>query len=105
MDMDGTICEDTDGTNYKGAAPRPEVIRRVNKYWQDGWEVIIFTARGMRSFNGDLQIIEMTYRKLTEHWLKENRVMYDKLIFGKPSADLYVDDKAIDPDEFASRNT
>jgi len=38
---------------------------------------------------------------MTEKWLKDNRVCYDELIFGKPAADVYVDDKAVLPEDFA----
>lgn len=101
VDIDGTICEDTKGKNYVDPAPLTEVIRRVNDFWTMGWHVTIFTARGMRTYEGDLELIEANFRKITEDWLKANRVCYDELRFGKPPADLYVEDKGVVPATFA----
>lgn len=103
VDIDGTICENTNGTNYSNPEPKWEIIRKVNQLWKDGWEIVFFTARGMNTYNGDVKIIEDKYRDITEKWLNDKGVLYNKLIFGKPSADFYVDDKAINPNEFTSR--
>lgn len=104
FDMDGTICTQTEGGGaYHRALPRQEVIDRINRLWLDGWEIVIHTARGMKTCNGNGQLAEQAFRPVTEIWLKENRVMYDRLIFGKPAADKYVDDKAENVRDFESR--
>lgn len=100
IDMDGTICTQVEREDYEKAEPRLEVIRKVNQLWMDGWDVIVFTARGMTSLRGDVGAIEQKYRKMTEEWLDNHRVCYTKVIFGKPSADVYVDDKGQSIEEF-----
>lgn len=57
----------------------------------------IFTARGMNTCNGDVFRVEDAYREMTEKWLRDNRVCYHDLRFGKPAGDLYVDDKSMTP--------
>ena len=102
VDIDGTICENTNGKNYVDAPPKLDVIRKVNQYWTDGYDITIFTARGMNIYQGDMALIEAHLRPITEAWLKRHRVLYHRLIFGKPPADMYIDDKGIRPDEFCA---
>lgn len=100
VDIDGTLCEETHGLEYECALPKQDVIDKVNSYYLAGFEVTIFTARGMYRYNGDGALADRELRKITERWLKNNGVMYHRLLFGKPSADKYIDDKGIRPDEF-----
>lgn len=99
------MCTQESSGTYHLAKPKTETIKRVNELWTEGWKVTIFTARGMNTCDGDVAEIELRYREMTEKWLKDNRVMYDNLIFGKPAADIYVDDKGLGPDIFTSWDT
>lgn len=99
VDIDGTLCEDTKGLNYDDAPPKRDVITWVNELHAAGIYVIIFTARGMHSCNGDVEMIEQRFRHITTRWLERHGVMFDRLVFGKPSADVYLDDKGLRPDE------
>lgn len=101
LDLDGTLCEQTAGGEaYWSARPRKDVIARVNSYYGKGWYITIHTARGMRTCNSDVVEVERLYRYGTKLWLDMNGVMYDKLIFGKPPGDIYVDDRGLTPEEF-----
>ncbi len=102
VDLDGTICSQEKTGSYHQAMPMMDVIRRVNDLWTQGWDITVFTARGMQTCKGDVQEIEKEYRKMTEKWLKDNRVCYHRLLFGKPDADFYVDDKAMGPGTFVN---
>jgi capsule biosynthesis phosphatase len=101
FDLDGTLCE-TEGNNYADAVPKKDVVDRVNKLVELGHTVHIFTARGMATYFGDVELARDAYYELTEQWLADNGVKYHKLFFGKPAGDYYVDDKALRPDEFAN---
>lgn len=98
MDLDGTIV----GGEYNRPYPKGDVIEKVNQHYDAGWDVIIFTARGMNTFQGDAQKCDETYRKLTEETLRKFGVKYTRLQFGKPAGVMYVDDRAVRPDEFAN---
>lgn len=100
IDLDGTLCEQVDLKNYFTAPPKIDVIKTVNQMWCDGWEVVIYTARGMNTYKGNLVDINKNLRDGTEKWLSENRVCYDELVFGKPFGDVYVDDKGVCLHEF-----
>lgn len=101
MDLDGTICSSHGFDDYSKVKPVFPVIEKVNELYERGWHVTIHTARGMNTHNGDVVAVEHALRKLTEEWLDTHGVMYDVLLFGKPAADVYVDDKSIQPFAFS----
>lgn len=86
FDLDGTICtQDLD--DYSKAEPFYNVINKINKLYDEGNTIIFFTARGT--------VTGINWREITEQQLKKWDVRYHKLLFGKPAADIYIDDKAI----------
>ncbi len=86
FDIDGTICTNTNG-DYGKAQPLTNRIKIVNNLFDEGHQIIMFTARGSTT--------NFDWTDLTRQQLKEWGVNYHKLIFGKPEADIFVDDKAI----------
>jgi len=102
MDLDGTLCSQERTGTYHLAKPKTEVIRKVNLLWTEGYKIVIFTARGMSACSGNVEFIEENYREMTETWLKDNRVCYDELRFGKEDAMYFVDDKGLTPKEFVN---
>ena len=101
MDLDGTICSSMGFDDYSKVKPVPSIIGKVNELYEKGWHVTIHTARGMNTYKGDVQAVETALRSITEYWLEKHGVKYDALLFGKPQADVYVDDKGLKPFEFA----
>lgn len=99
FDLDDTISIHKN-RDYKNAAPIEATVRKIRKLKEDGCEIIIYSARGQNSCKGDLQLIEKRNRPQIEEWLRRHDVPCDELVFGKPLADLYVDDKGISLDEF-----
>jgi len=88
FDIDGTICTNTDG-QYESAKPFKERIEQVNKLFNNGNKIIYFTARGSTT--------EIDWKKLTTKQLELWGAKYHELIFRKPFADYYIDDKSHDP--------
>lgn len=82
-DIDGTLTKETFGYGaaYKARTPRSDMIERVNRAYDDGHLVVLYTAR----LHSD--------RAVTEDWLRDNGVRYHSLIMGKLPFDLLVDDK------------
>lgn len=101
FDLDGTICEQTSGgvIGYFNAKPIKRMVTKVRQLYLDGHVIVINTARGMSTATSPIDA-DIKYRNLTEVWLKQNDVPYHQLTFGKPAADVYVDDKAINATEF-----
>lgn len=88
FDIDGTLC-DTGSGDYAGARPLPHMTARVRDLHAQGHRIILSTARG--------SVTGQDWRELTEDQLREWGVPYDELHFGKPYADVYVDDRAEKP--------
>jgi capsule biosynthesis phosphatase len=72
-----------------------------------GFEICIYTARNMRTHDGNLGKINVYTLPAIIDWLNANDVPYDEIIVGKPWCGFdgfYVDDKAIRPSEFVSKS-
>jgi len=87
FDIDGVIATTSCGSNYAQAQPIRSHINIINYLHRNGAIVHLYTARGGSS---GIDWSEYTGRQM-EEW----GVEYDKLVFNKPSADYYVDDKMI----------
>jgi hypothetical protein len=94
FDIDGTICTITDG-DYALAEPLQDRISIVNKLYDEGHTIIFQTARGMgRSGNSVAFAYEM-FQEGTKYQLDSWGVKYHHLFLGKPSGDVYIDDKGM----------
>ena len=67
-------------------------LLKINNLKKNGNSITIWTARGQQS--------GIDYEDLTKQQLKNWNVNYDKLLMGKPSYDLYIDDKSIDVNKY-----
>ena len=92
IDIDGTICTTKSG-DYDRSIPIVERISFVNNLFENGHEVVYFTARGMGSTNEDRTEAINRWFDFTKKQLDSWGAKYNDLILGKPSADFYVDDK------------
>tara|TARA_X000000368_G_C22974838_1_gene687174 strand:- start:519 stop:824 length:306 start_codon:yes stop_codon:yes gene_type:complete len=92
VDLDNTLCI-TEGTDYKNSKPIIKRINHINKYFEEGHSITIYTARGSLS--------KINYYDLTKSQLDSWGVKYNSLIVGeKPVYDLLIDDKALSDKEF-----
>lgn len=87
FDIDGIIAVLTPDNDYDLATPIYENIKLVNKLFDKHNEIILFTARGSRT--------GINWEKKTREQLKKWGVKYNKLIFGKPACDYYIDDQSL----------
>jgi len=96
FDLDNTLCENKqEGEKYEDVLPKPDAIEYLNELRNNGHYIIIFTARNMLTHNNNLGKIIANQAPIVIDWLKKHNIPYDELLFGKPLADYYVDDKAI----------
>jgi hypothetical protein len=87
VDIDGTIFSDTAGGNYHEAQPLMDRIAHFNRLYDQGHEIHYWTARGSRSGKDQSE--------LTTNQLEQWGVKYTTAKTGKPSYDVWIDDKAI----------
>ncbi len=99
FDIDGTICK-TIGADYENAKPIKSVIEKINEIFDSGHDIIIYTARGMGTLNGDVAKVYDTWYEFTKNQLIEWGLRYHQLILGKPTADVYIDDKSMNIDDW-----
>lgn len=101
VDIDDTISF-TYNRDFDNSVPNQLVIDKINQLYGEGWKIILCTARGGKSCK-TLEEKELKYRDITERWLKNHNVKYNDLMFGKPNADYYVDDKNLSIEDFIRR--
>jgi len=94
FDIDNTICK-TEKNYYKKSRPIKIIIKTINDLYAKGYIIKLYTARGMGSSNDNKKVAEKKNKKITIAQLKKWKLNYHKIFFGKPSADLYIDDKSI----------
>ena len=105
FDIDGTICTWVKGRNYEDAKPMKHRIKKVNDLYDAGNHITYFTARAMGRFS-DLphkyaqKEASLALRDLTEEQLAEWGCKYHRLLMGKPHADIFVDDKGRDSEQY-----
>ncbi len=94
FDLDGVLCSNTWG-NYIEAKPYEEAIEKVNKLFDDGNTIIIFTSRYMSRNKESIEKVYQEGYEFTLSQLNSWGLKFHKLIMGKPSYDILVDDKHI----------
>ncbi len=92
VDLDGTLNKHDEYVEYNedeymNAKPRLDIIDKINKLKLAGHTIIIYTARFCMHYD------------ITKKWLDKHNVLYDRIITGKEFANIYVDDRAIRPEE------
>ena len=92
FDVDNVICR-TIGSNYRLSKPDNKSIKVINSLYDRGFYIKIFTARYMGRFKENKKKVT-NKKKETENYLKKWGLKFDELIMGKPSYDIFVDDKA-----------
>ena len=90
FDIDGTLVYDLLNAPYA----IEKNVKFCNEAYRNGHLIILHTARGMMSKNGDKDLIEAS-RPYIEQVLKDLGILYHELVLMKPYADIYIDDKAI----------
>lgn len=100
------ICFDLDNTlvtyptipgDYTSVKPIEKNIKLLNNLKNDGHEIIIHTARRMLTHKNNIGKVIKDIGLVTFENLEKFNIQYDELIFGKPIADIYIDDKALNP--------
>ena len=99
--MDDVLCHRPKGyenlgpSKYNYCYPIEENIELVNSLYNDGYKIVIYTARGMSQFNGNVteiysQLYSQTIKQLNSWGLK-----YHQLVMGKIHYDVLIDDKVL----------
>jgi len=98
FDLDDVLCYRSTKKigidKYHDCKPIPEMIQIVNQCYNRGAKIIIYTARGMTVFGGNVSNIYTNLYQLTIEQLDRWGIEYHQLVMGKVHYDLLIDDKA-----------
>jgi capsule biosynthesis phosphatase len=95
IDLDGVLCElRKPRQSYADVKPLPGAVEKLRALRQAGHEVVIATARHMKSCDHNVGKVVARQGLVTLDWLKRHCFEYDEIWFGKPHCDVYVDDNA-----------
>ena len=101
FDLDDVICwhspeyDKLGVEKYLYCEPIDSAIDMVNEYFDSGNKVIIYTARGMNLYRGNINLIYENLYDLTYDQLLDWGLKFHRLVMGKLSNDLLIDDKFI----------
>ncbi|MCK6259420.1 HAD hydrolase family protein [Fictibacillus sp. KIGAM418] len=96
IDLDGTLCELRQShMTYSELEPLPGAIEGVKQLKNQGHEIIIHTARNMKTQHGNVGKVIANVGKQTLDWLDRYEIPYDEVVFGKPYGEVYIDDLAL----------
>lgn len=102
VDIDNTICV-TESGKYNESSVKHDVVKKLNLYKDNGFEIILFTSRNMRTYKNNIGKINLYTIPVLVNWLNKNDIPCDELYVGKPWCGhdgFYIDDKSLRPDEF-----
>lgn len=96
IDLDGVICKlRRDEETYADLEPVDGAAERLRSLRKAGHTVIIMTARHMKTCDGNVGLVLARQGATTFSWLEKHGIEYDEIHFGKPHADIYIDDNAL----------
>ena len=106
IDLDRTIAQAKgEDQEYIDLEPNFKVVQRLKEYKQQGFYIIIMSARNMRTFEGNIGKINAVTLKTIFKWLDKHDIPYDEVHVGRPWCGFkgfYVADQTIRPDEFVN---
>lgn len=96
VDIDGVIANfPSSDISYSDVSPIVGAVKSLLKLKEEGHYIILYTARHMRSTNGNIGLVVAKQGRTLLEWLEKHSIVYDEIYFGKPWADLYIDDNAL----------
>lgn len=108
FDIDGVLCKKDEHKDYSDRIPHPRMVEQLQDYYEEGYYIILYTARNMNTHQGRIGKINADTAKTLLQWLDEHNIPHDEIYYGKPWCGhdgFYVDDKAIRPSELANNTT
>jgi capsule biosynthesis phosphatase len=104
VDVDGTLAPiKSDGESYAELEPIWPMVARLRDWQDQGFRIVLTTSRSMRTYAGNLGMINRHTAPGLVEWLERWNIPCDEIYFGKPwpgPHGFYIDDRTLRPDEF-----
>ena len=84
IDIDGTICTEEKQFSRSLANPIEGAIEALREIKAKNHTIILYSSRIWAEY------------EMTVDWLRKHDIPYDQLILGKPQGDFWIDDRAIE---------
>ena len=95
VDIDGVLCNIRNpNEKYEDLITTPDAAKSLKELRDKGHYIILFTARHMKTTNSNVGLVLAKQGKVTLDWLALHGFEFDEIQFGKPYADIYIDDLA-----------
>jgi hypothetical protein len=95
FDIDGVICSINKSNDYSKSKPIKKNIKFINLLYYNGYKIILFSSRFMGRYNDNAKKAKKKGFIFTKTQMNLWGLKYHKLLLGKPSYDLIVDDKSL----------
>jgi hypothetical protein len=92
IDIDETIAQPSESRDYSESTPMEPNIAKANKLYDEGHTIVYWTARGTTT--------GIDWTDVTRNQLDTWGVKYHDLKLDKPQYDLFIDDKALNTDDW-----
>lgn len=96
FDIDNTILTNSERRGSdEGITPIASIVEMIRRLHAEGNTIVLHTARSMQTCNSNLGQANKRGMMKVFKKLEEYAIPYDEIYFGKPWADVYIDDKAL----------
>ena len=96
IDIDGVIADfKNPDESYEECGIIDGAKETIQQLADHGHYIILYTARHMKTCNGNVALTVARIGKITLEWLDKHQIPYHEIHFGKPWADVYIDDNAL----------
>jgi capsule biosynthesis phosphatase len=96
IDLDGVVCRLREPDQaYADLKPVGGAVEKIRALRAAGHYLILYTARHMKTCGGNVGQTIARQGATIFDWLKRHGIEFDEIHFGKPHADVYIDDNAI----------
>ncbi len=108
VDIDGTLCPvKTAEQNYADLPANEELVSHLRQLHGEGWRIILNSARGMQTYDGNSGQIAQQVLPILLAWLERHNIPHDEIHMAKPwpgRNGFYIDDRTVRPREFVSHS-
>ena len=98
FDIDDTITRWNPDRDYENFEPNEGMVEAINRLFDEGHTIKLFTSRGMTSVGPEKIRTEIVPPLLKN--LKKIGLKFHELITHKPTYDYLIDDKSMTPEDF-----
>jgi capsule biosynthesis phosphatase len=95
FDIDNTLFTLAIDRDYNNIEPIEKNINLLKNLYNDGHIIILYTARNMKSLGGNMGLVNKQAGQQIFNLLNKYDIQYHEIYFGKPHADFYIDDLAV----------